>query len=751
MQDKPDLRHLAEPFESVHTEEIKPEGSFIETAACFADMPGTAVLASGGDLDCARYHILAADPWLSFKAWPGAALIDAGGSRINYHGNPLDALGRVINHYSTSCPDLPEPAAAGLFGYLAYDLKDEIEDLPRTAVNDTRLPVICMYAPLVLMVCDLFENRTLLCIPVWKATGREGLEGRRKWFFETIARKSGGLPDFAGGASGFCSPFTRETYMEAVERIRQYIADGHIYQVNLSQRFETGFSGSPYAMFAELFSRAPASFYAYVNAGDHWIVSTSPERFLMRRGDLVETRPIKGTRPRGRDPETDRAMAEELKNSPKDDAELSMIVDLMRNDLGRVCAGGSVEVAEHRRLEAYQNVFHQVSVVRGRLAPGNDSVDLIKAAFPGGSVTGCPKIRAMEIIDELEPCQRHVYTGSIGYISFHGTMDLSIAIRTALIFNNRMLFSVGGGVVFDSEPEAEYEETLHKGRSVMSVFEGRRGASAKTSSIWINGMLVPEPDARLPVTCMGFQYGYGFFETIRVECGTPHLLDEHICRFAGSWRELFDSRPPDLSWNEIIRQVVEANNLGQQVCAVKLLAAAGQADVPGREPHIAVSAVPYIHRLEQIGKPALDLAVYPHPRQTPLASHKSLNYLYYYLAGRRAKERGGDEAVILNPDGTVSETNTANLLLVCGNTVIQPKSQHVLAGVMQAEVLRRLEGKGYKTEENIVSLESFFEADTVIVTNSLMGPVGARSVDGRKTACDTRWIAGLRSEIFCRR
>ncbi|MFW6011027.1 MAG: aminodeoxychorismate synthase component I [Desulfosalsimonas sp.] len=750
MQDKPDLSQLAEPFDFVHVEEIKPERSFIGTAACFADMPGTVVLASGGGLDCARYNILAASPWMTFKAWKGSSIIDAGGGGINYQGNPLDALGPVINHYALRHPDLPEPVAAGFFGYLAYDLKDEIEELPVTAVDDTRLPLVCMYAPRVVMLCDLYENRTMLCIPVWKSTGKQGLERVRDWFFETAASKNYEGRDFKGRAGGFCSPFTRETYMEAVERIRRYIAAGHIYQVNLSQRFETGFSGSPYAMFAKLFSEAPASFFAYVNAGDHWIVSTSPERFMMRRGDLVETRPIKGTRPRGRDPETDRTMAEELKSSPKDDAELSMIVDLMRNDLGRVCRGGSVEVVEHKRLEAYRNVFHLVSVVRGRLAPQKDSIDLVRAAFPGGSITGCPRIRAMEIIDELEPCRRHVYTGSIGYISFHDTMDLSIAIRTALIFNNRMLFSVGGGVVFDSDPEAEYEETLHKGRSVMSVFEGKKGSPEKQSRIWVNGMLVPGPEATAPVSGPGFQYGCGFFETIRDDHDRPHLLDGHLARFEGSWREIFDSQPPDLSWKEVIRQTVEANCLEDGVCAVKLIASADS--VRGREvdPRIIVTAAPYVHRLEQVGKPALDLAVYPHPRQTPLASHKSLNYLYYYLAGRQAREKGADEALILNPDKTVSETNTGNLLLVCGNTVIQPKSRHVLAGVMQGAVLKLLAEKGYETKQASVFLESLFEADTVIVTNSLMGPVGARSVDSREIACDTEWIAGLRSEVFSR-
>ncbi|MFP4571773.1 MAG: aminodeoxychorismate synthase component I [Desulfobacterales bacterium] len=747
MQDNQALKKLVEPPEKIHIEKIAPKGSFLDTAACFADMPGTVVLASGGDLDCARYNILAVSPWLSFKAWAGSARIEAGGGKIDYYADPLDALGSIINNCSLRDTALPEPLAAGLFGYLAYDLKDRIEELPRTSVDDTGLPVICMYAPLVIMVSDLHDGSSRLCIPVWKSTGEKGLEKKRAWFFDSICRAGRHNPDFAGGG-GFSSPFTRDTYMEAVEKIRHYIAAGHIYQVNLSQRFETGFSGSPYAMFARLFSEAPASFYAYVNAGDHWIVSTSPERFLMQRGDLVETRPIKGTRPRGCDPDTDRAMSEELKNSAKDDAELSMIVDLMRNDLGRVCAPGTVKVLEHKRLEGYQNVFHLVSVVRGRLAPASDTIDLIRAAFPGGSVTGCPKIRAMEIIDEMEPCRRHVYTGSIGYISFHNTMDLSIAIRTAVICNNRMVFSVGGGVVFDSDPEAEYEETLHKGRSVMSVFESRKAVPVKQPRIWISGMLVPESEATVPATCPGFQYGYGFFETIRVDHGRPHLLDEHIRRFTGTWQKLFGTQIPDLSWDKIIKQVIAANDFNQNVCAVKLLSAAGLIQKDRIEPHIAVTAVPYVHRLEQTGKQALDLAIYPHPRQSPLASHKSLNYLYYFLAGKWAKDRGADEAVILNPDGSLSETNTANLLLVHGDTVIQPQSQHVLAGVMEAAVLELLAEKGFEKQQASVTRESLFEADMVIVTNSLMGPVGAGSVDGRKIACDTEWIARIRSELF---
>ncbi|MFW6284431.1 MAG: aminodeoxychorismate synthase component I, partial [Desulfosalsimonas sp.] len=551
---------------------------------------------------------------------------------------------------------------------------------------------------------------------------------------------------FSGGSTGFFSPFTRRTYMEAVETIKDYIVSGDIYQVNLSQRFETDFSGHPYAMFARLFADAPAAFYAYVHAGDHWIVSTSPERFVCKNGSLVETRPIKGTRPRAETPAADRAMAEELQSSAKDDAELSMIVDLMRNDLGRVCSAGSVEVAAHKRLEAYPNVFHLVSVIRGRLAGNKDCVDLIRAAFPGGSVTGCPRIRAMEIIDELEPACRHVYTGSIGYIGFDGQMDLSIAIRTAVIRGNRMFFSVGGGVVFDSDPALEYEETLHKGRSVMSVFGGPGRAGEGRPRIWFNGMIVAESDARVPVTDPGVQYGYGFFETIRVENNQIHLADAHLERFFGTWQALFDIPVPDLSWQTMISRVVEANNLTKQVCAVKLLAAARQDE--NRLPHLMISAAPYVHRLEQTGKAALDLATYPFFRQTPLADHKTMNYLYYLMAGKWARRQGSDEAVICNADGSVSETNTANLLAVYGKTVICPASAHRLPGVMEKAVTRRLQALGFVIRREPVTVETLIDADSVMVTNSLMGPVGVRSVDGAAVACDPKWVAALRNSVL---
>ncbi|MFO7861797.1 MAG: aminodeoxychorismate synthase component I [Desulfosalsimonas sp.] len=737
-------------IDRVCTETIDLKEPFVDTAARFADLTGTVVLASGTDHDAARYHILAARPWLTYRFDGVYARLETRDDTLCVKADPLEVLRALLHTCAVGqvCPDLP--LCAGLLGYLSYDLKNRIENLPRTAVDDQGLPEICLYAPSVLLICDRHRQTTRLCIPLRSKTGQTGAALARDWFFAHLYRPAQCLETgFSGGSTGFFSPFTRRTYMEAVETVKDYIVSGDIYQVNFSQRFETDFSGHPYAMFARLFADAPAPFYAYVHAGDHWIVSTSPERFVCKTGSLVETRPIKGTRPRAETAAADRALAEELQSSEKEDAELSMIVDLMRNDLGRVCAAGTVAVAEHKRLEAWPNVFHLVSVIRGRLAENKDSVDLIRAAFPGGSVTGCPRIRAMEIIDELEPACRHVYTGSIGYIGFDGQMDLSIAIRTAVIRGNRMFFSVGGGVVFDSDPASEYEETLHKGRSVMSVFGEPGRVEDRGPRIWLNGMIVAESDARVPVTDPGVQYGYGFFETIRVENNQIHLAEAHLKRFFRTWQALFNIPVPDQSWQTIVSRVVAANNLTKQVCAVKLLAAARQEENRlDRPPHLMVSAASYVHRLEQAGKPALDLATYPCFRQTPLAGHKTMNYLYYLMAGKWARRQGADEAVICNPDGSVSETNTANLLAVYGKTVICPSSAHVLTGVMEQAVTRRLQALGFFIRRKPVTVQSLVDADLVMVTNSLMGPVGVRSVDGRAVACDPEWVAGLRSSVL---
>ena len=265
------------------------------------------------------------------------------------------------------------------------------------------------------------------------------------------------------------SNFTHERYLEAVQKARDYIIAGDIFQVNISQRFEADMPLPPYELYRRLRKINPAPFASYLNFDGVTLVSASPERFLRLSGDRVETRPIKGTRPRGKDPARDEALAQELVNSFKDKAEHVMIVDLERNDIGRVCRFGTVRVSELMALEKYATVFHLTSTVEGRLRPGKNAVDLLKATFPGGSISGAPKVRSIEIIDELEPTRRSVYTGSIGYLSFDGGLDLNIVIRTILVKDGKAYFQVGGAVVYDSDPEAEYVETLDKARALIQA------------------------------------------------------------------------------------------------------------------------------------------------------------------------------------------------------------------------------------------------------------------------------------------
>ena len=270
-----------------------------------------------------------------------------------------------------------------------------------------------------------------------------------------------------------CSSFTRENYLAAVQRVRDYIYAGDIFQANLSQRLEAPLSEPPWTLYRRLRTLNPAPFAAYVDFDGVTVLSASPERFLKVSPDgAVETRPIKGTSPRGVSPEHDAALGLALTESAKDRAENLMIVDLLRNDLSRVCAPSSVRVPELFALENYATVHHLVSTVVGRLGAGRDVVDLIRASFPGGSITGAPKVRAMEIIAELEPSRRGVYCGSIGYLSQTGAADLSIVIRTYLVSpagGARVYFSVGGGIVADSDPDAEYRETLDKARALIAA------------------------------------------------------------------------------------------------------------------------------------------------------------------------------------------------------------------------------------------------------------------------------------------
>jgi anthranilate synthase component 1/para-aminobenzoate synthetase component 1 len=254
-----------------------------------------------------------------------------------------------------------------------------------------------------------------------------------------------------------------------VRQAKEYIKSGDIYQANLSQRLSTAIEGDPWSLYKILRKINPSPFASFLDFDDVKIVSSSPERLLFVKGEGVETRPIAGTRPRGRDRFEDKKLSRDLILSPKERAEHIMLVDLERNDLGRVCEYGTVEVNELMTLERYSHVIHIVSNIRGRLCPGMDRFSALSACFPGGTITGTPKIRSMEIIDELEKVSRSIYTGSIGYLNYGGEMDLNIVIRTFVIVDGALYIQVGAGIVADSDPEREYYETLHKAEALITT------------------------------------------------------------------------------------------------------------------------------------------------------------------------------------------------------------------------------------------------------------------------------------------
>lgn len=722
----------------VRSSDVELGEPFLDVVRRFADLPGTVALISGGTSDCARYNILGIKPWLTLRGGISRLGVDCNGVTWPVDAQPLSVVRSVLQRYAMA-PDSGVPIRAGLLGYLSYDLKDCIEDLPRTSIDDLQLPALYLVAPSLVLVQDLLEQKTTLHLPV---LSEETVASRLADFERTLAQplEASTARELTGGA--LRSGFSREAYVAAVDAIRDYIVRGHVYQVNMSQRFEASFQGDPFALFTRLYDRNPAPFFAYLNAGDHQIVSTSPERFIQMSGRSLETRPIKGTRPRGKTPDDDERQRLDLISSRKDDAELSMIVDLLRNDIGKVCQAGSVRVTEHKRLEKYENVFHLVSLVHGTLDDDKSAVDVIEATFPGGSITGCPKIRSMEIIDELEPVRRHIYTGSIGYLSFHETMDLSIAIRTATITGGRLVFSVGGGVVYDSNPDEEFVETLHKGRTLMGVFDAPRPTpEAPRSVAWHNGVYRPAEEVGVSVLDEGFAYGYGLFETIRVDRGVPLMLEAHLERFHRSWEYCFDSPPPDITWREVISQVTCRSGLAAKTAAVKLVAAAG---APGRQRigTLLVTAREYVPRPGVSSGKGLRLASYPNRRQSHLSEHKTMNYMFYRMAAGWAKKNGCDEALILNSDGTVSETNTANLLWMVGEQIYRPNSGHSLPGIMESAVCALLARWDRAVERRPLALSELKAADHVFLSNALMGLVPVCQID--ETPFDTH-------PEFCRR
>ena len=493
--------------------------------------PGVVLLRSAlFDSPQARYSLVASRPFLTMRSSGSRCeLTERGETRLQF-GDPWAVLDGLMARYELLEElDLPFPLG-GCFGYWGYDLKNFVEPrLPRRAVNDLELPDCHVGFYDSLVVFDHRLGKTWIVSTGLKPDGsRDAVRARRKleqWRellslegndedldrphpgplplgegeplsasprFKSgtvrpdaggVAPSPGGEGRGEGGQSVPASNLTRAQFITVIERAQRYIRAGDIYQVNLAQRLAAPLPCGPWELYLRLGEVSPAPFAAYLDCGDFQLASSSPEMFLRLSGSHILTRPIKGTRPRSNDPTRDAQLTYELQTSAKEMAELVMITDLLRNDLGRVCEYGSVQVPELVRLERYPQVQHLVSTVEGRLRKDVTHFAAFAKCFPGGSITGAPKIRAMEIIDELEPVTRGPYTGCLGYLGFNRESQLNILIRTAVCLGGQAYFHAGAGIVADSSPEAEYDETLAKAAGYQAALNHQPGRRAAVRSL----------------------------------------------------------------------------------------------------------------------------------------------------------------------------------------------------------------------------------------------------------------------------
>ena len=391
-------------------------------------------------------------------------------------GSPLEALRSLLAECRIEMPEGLPAASAGLFGYLGYDMIRLVERLPDSRPDPLGLPDAVLLRPSVVAILDGVKGDVILVAPAWTGSGlpaKAAYAQAAERVMDAQRALERGVPQAPRtlGEPREPSPpvsnFTKAGYMAAVEKAKEYIRAGDIFQVVPAQRWTQTFSEPPFALYRSLRRTNPSPFMFFFNFGDFQVIGASPEILVRVFGQEVTIRPIAGTRPRGATPEQDRANEESLLADQKERAEHLMLLDLGRNDVGRVAQIGSVEVTEQFTIEYYSHVMHIVSNVEGTIRPGLDAIDALIAGFPAGTVSGAPKVRAMEIIDELEPERRGVYAGAVGYIAASGAMDTCIALRTAVVKDGVMYVQAGGGIVADSVPAAEFEESRAKARALV--------------------------------------------------------------------------------------------------------------------------------------------------------------------------------------------------------------------------------------------------------------------------------------------
>jgi len=453
-------------------------GSRLDPLELFAGLRGRVEFpflldSAEGPLKVARYTLLGGNPFGIVYSKRNKVTVSLDSETSEICGNPLDVIDRLLRTFRAWAPvgdNGPCPAAVGFFG---YDVKNHIERLPDTVADDLDMPEMALLLLDAMIVHDRRDGSTQIAAAARHATTGADAFDECLGKIELLEQAVGGTPNSTVGSYYQIGPLSSthdySSYEHMVKTCKEYIAAGDIFQANLSQRLGARFEGDTFELYRTLRSINPSPFAFYMDFGDFQLVSCSPERLVRLNDGIVETRPIAGTHPRGQTPEEDARQIERMTSSLKESAEHIMIVDMARNDIGRVCRYGTVLPDELKVVERYSHVFHIVSNVAGATQSGIAPVDVIKAVFPGASITGVPKVRCMEIIDELESVRRGPYTGSAGWLSFSGGMDLNIIIRTFLVRNNHAYIQVGGGIVADSQPQREYEETLHKAQALVEA------------------------------------------------------------------------------------------------------------------------------------------------------------------------------------------------------------------------------------------------------------------------------------------
>ena len=433
----------------------------------FKDEPGAVFLDSSLVNNLGQYSIICLNPYLTISEEEGICRCNGVVQEESFE----ECLARYLQEHQEDNPT-SLPLISGAVGYFTYDYGRKFEKIPSRHPKKFSMPdaIFTFYDNY--LIEDLTEKKLWLTAHWIKKDPRASIGE----ILDKIQNcPPAPIPEKHSQTAAFCANFQKEEYKQAIDKMISYIIQGDIYIANMTQQLQVNSSIDPYQAYSYLRTHNPSPFGGYLNYGDFQILCASPERFLQVREGEVETRPIKGTRKRGSTKEEDDALRHELEYSQKDRSELLMIVDLERNDLNHVCRPGSVKVTENFAVEAYSTVFHLVSTIVGKLQRECGLMDLIRAAFPGGSITGAPKIRAMEIIDELEHDRRGLYTGSIGYLSLDGSCDLNIVIRTAVHQNGTYTLGVGGGITCESDLEFEYEETLQKAKAFLEALWQEKG------------------------------------------------------------------------------------------------------------------------------------------------------------------------------------------------------------------------------------------------------------------------------------